>query len=265
MDIGLGISLASASRGAGAGTSYSAEATALFARMTSQPNATRKGLIDNLIASLKSAGIWAKLDVFYMRAAHDAQASLLNWTSSSFTTTLTNLTAGADFTVDRGWLTNGTTSFLDTTFNPRTNGVNYTQNSASFGARNLAVNDNASSGFGAFDGTQGMTIAPKNSANANLRVNNNTLANITCGSSANVFQVSRSASNAYDITINGTVTGGAAASTNTPTSTIKEGAIQSAATRIVQLAWLYAGGDLTQTEETNLRNACATFTTALGF
>ena len=93
------------------GASYEPEATALFARMTVQPDMTRKGLINTLIKSLKTAGVWAKLDVLHVLAAHDAQAARRNWIADLY-----NLTAVAapTFTTDRGYQGDGTSSYLTT-------------------------------------------------------------------------------------------------------------------------------------------------------
>lgn len=102
------------------GISYrfvNSEAAALVARMTTPPVGSRKMLIDTLVGSLKTTGIWAKLDALYIMAAADSQAAKLNWISSSF-----NLTAvsAPTFTVDRGFAGNGTSSYLDTGFDATT-------------------------------------------------------------------------------------------------------------------------------------------------
>lgn len=65
-----------------------AETDALVARMEIAPSAARKKLIDDLIVELKSWGIWQKLDLLYILAAHDAQAARLNWVK--WTGTVTN-------------------------------------------------------------------------------------------------------------------------------------------------------------------------------
>lgn len=111
--------------------SYSAEAEALFARMSVQPDATRKGHADTLIAALKSAGVWAKLDCLYLLAAHDAQAARLNWKGALYDL---SLVATPTFTTDRGYQGNGTSSYLDSGFNPSTApSPLYGLNSASLG------------------------------------------------------------------------------------------------------------------------------------
>lgn len=119
-------------RGAAAGGKsirYSAEATALFGRMTTQPNAARKALIDAIYTAGKQDGWLTKLDGLWIMAAHDAQAARLNWVSTSF-----NLTAVASptFTVDKGYKSDGAAAYLDTNFNPTTaSSPKYLQDSAS--------------------------------------------------------------------------------------------------------------------------------------
>lgn len=87
----------------------SAEATALVARFSTPPTTQRKGQINALIAALKQSGVWSKLEVFYVLAAADSQAALLNWKANA-----SNLTATSSptFAADRGYTGNGTSSYL---------------------------------------------------------------------------------------------------------------------------------------------------------
>jgi hypothetical protein len=57
------------------GPGYSAEAQQFFSRI-SNPDGTRKALYATMIDALVTAGVWAKLDAFYMLAAADAAAAL---------------------------------------------------------------------------------------------------------------------------------------------------------------------------------------------
>lgn len=93
------------------------EAAALVARFATQPTDARKRLIDTLIGSLKTAGVWTKFDAFYMLAAADSQAARQNWIADQY-----NLAAvsGPTFTVDRGYSGDGAASYLATGFNPTT-------------------------------------------------------------------------------------------------------------------------------------------------
>lgn len=117
-------------------------ATALLARMSAAPSDSRKAAIDDLVSDLKRAGIWVKLDGLYVLAAHDAQAARLNWIGGQFD--LSEVSAPS-FTADRGYQGNGTSSYLDTGFNPTTAGGKFSQNDAHIGVWSLTdlTNDTA--------------------------------------------------------------------------------------------------------------------------
>lgn len=89
---------------------YDASAEALFLRMSEQPAPGRRRIISNLIEDLKAAGIWTRLDLLYLFAAHDAQTARLNWKSATG-----NLSeSGAPtFTADRQYTGDATDDFLD--------------------------------------------------------------------------------------------------------------------------------------------------------
>ena len=132
-----------------------AEATALFARMTTAPRTLRQVAIVQCIGALKTAGVWQKLDAFYIFAAADAQASLLNWVSGSYNCTNNSAT----FSADSGYTANGTTGWLDSGFNPTAAASpKFTQDSASFGVWATPPTTNFRAGL--FDGTNGIRITP---------------------------------------------------------------------------------------------------------
>ena len=110
-------------------TDFDTDAQALFDRITTPPTNARKTIINDLIVGLKNDGNWAELDVLVLLAAADSQAALLD---------CKNLQDGAEalapaFVADRGYTSDGVTSYINTQFNPSTQGVQYTQNNASFG------------------------------------------------------------------------------------------------------------------------------------
>lgn len=105
-----------------------AEAETLVAAMTMPPNGARRALIDTFVGALKTAGVWSKIDVMWVLAAHDEQAGRLNWKSpGSFTLTAVN---AVTFTVDRGFAGNGSSSYLDTGWARLINGTGFTQDAA---------------------------------------------------------------------------------------------------------------------------------------
>lgn len=119
--------------GTNASYSFSVEALALFARMTTQPTTTRAILIDTCIRSLISAGVWATLDALWFMAAADAQAAQLNWISNSYTLNPIN---SPTFTVDRGYTGDGARAYLATGANGGSL-AHFSQNSANLFAWQL--------------------------------------------------------------------------------------------------------------------------------
>lgn len=108
-DLNVAITVTDVAEGGG----YEAEADALFARMSVDPGATRKGHINTLIASLKSAGAWSRMTGFYMYAAHDKQTAYLNWVAAN---SITEAGLALTHTVDSRitGLATGNTDFLQT-------------------------------------------------------------------------------------------------------------------------------------------------------
>ncbi|MGV8840689.1 MAG: hypothetical protein ACWA6X_10340 [Bauldia sp.] len=156
-----------------------AEAETLVAAMTVAPNGARKALIDTFVGSLKTAGVWAKLDVMWVLAAHDEQAGRLNWvTPGSFTLTAVNTVT---FTADRGFAGNGTNSYLDTGWDWATNGAQFTQNNAHHSQYSRTSGNNLPS-FGTGSGSSYNNQSRANSgSNARVSINSGTNINSSSG------------------------------------------------------------------------------------
>jgi hypothetical protein len=92
------------------------------------PSAGQQTLQNQLVVDLKSAGIWSKLDTFAVFATDgDSDFALIDWIRLTQYTAVNSPT----FTTNEGFMGNGTSSYVDTNFNPSTSGVNYTLNDAS--------------------------------------------------------------------------------------------------------------------------------------
>lgn len=184
--------------GSGAYVFVNSEAAALVARFTSNPTNSRKYHIDTLVGSLKTAGVWTKLDAFYVMAAHDEQAALLSWNDETY-----NLTVAAGtpvFTADRGVATNGTSSKYTTGFNPLTAAnPKFTQDDAFMCV--WALNLSASGRFGNDRSRAGWTPVPTIYSRANDATTTNTVG-IDAGT--RLFTWSRSAAASYARYTNGT-------------------------------------------------------------
>ena len=110
---------------------YDQDAQLLFQRMTTPPTETRKKLIDRTIKELKAFGIWYRLDRLFVLAAHAQQPALLDWINSTRSATAVN---SPTFTADEGFTGNGTTSYINSNYNPNSEAINYSLNSAVIGA-----------------------------------------------------------------------------------------------------------------------------------
>lgn len=155
-----------------AATTFEDEALTLFAAMTGPPTNARKILCNAVIKALKTSGAWALLDGLYDLAAHDAQAARLNWkTPGTLTASVVN---APTFTADRGYAGNGTSSYVQTGFNPTVGTPQFAQNDALFslwivGAGSPTDTSVPAGGF--FNGTQGVTLTPLNIGNVTARIN----------------------------------------------------------------------------------------------
>jgi hypothetical protein len=139
------------------------EATALGYTL---PSAAVQVKQNNLLKELIAAGIWAKLDVFYL-FAQDGQAEFgtLNWKAPLlYQSTLVN---SPTFTSNKGFAGNGSSSYINTNFNPSTGGVNYVRNNASVVLYMDTINDAGLKFFcGAINGGLTSQLAEDNTANS---------------------------------------------------------------------------------------------------
>jgi hypothetical protein len=107
------------------------------------PSAGQQTLQNQLVLDLKAGGIWSKLDTFAVFATDgDSDFALIDWKRLSDYTGVNSPT----FTINQGFTGNGTSSYIDTNFQP-INGTNYAQNSAHFMVYCYA-NDSASTYYG---------------------------------------------------------------------------------------------------------------------
>jgi len=116
------------------GVAFDTDYQAILSRATTLgytlPSVSQRIKQNALVLSLKAGGIWTKLDVLYI-FANDGGASFgtLNWKAPTLNqSTLVNTPT---FTANQGFTGNGTSSYIDTNFNPSTSGVQYQLNSAS--------------------------------------------------------------------------------------------------------------------------------------
>jgi hypothetical protein len=257
MRIGLGLITR---RRRAAQVAFEAETTALLVRMSVAPDSTRRGQINTLIASLKTAGVWAKLDALYVMAAHDAQAARQNWKQNAFNLTGVN---SPTFTTDRGYRGDGSTSYLDSAFNPTTAGGLFVQDNAHLGL--WALTSDTSSIFDIGNTNARMTLRTSGGAMV-TRLNDATNTSGTVPDSAGYSLLSRSLSASYSRYKNGSaITDAVVASTGMTNAAMTVCGVASAAQFSArQQAVAHWGASLTAAEASALQTALQTYLTAVG-
>jgi hypothetical protein len=101
------------------------------------PSPSQQLLQNQLVVDLKDAGVWSKLDTFAVFATDgDSNFALIDWKRLTQYTGVNSPT----FNVNEGFEGNGTSSYLNTNYNPNTNAVNLSLNSTSMGGYKFARN-----------------------------------------------------------------------------------------------------------------------------
>jgi hypothetical protein len=135
------------------------------------PSAGQQALQNQLVVDLKAAGVWSKLDTFAVFATDgDSDFALIDWIRLSQYTAVNSPT----FTTNEGFNGNGTSSYIDTNYNP-ISGTNYILNNASrimfikSGFDNLFPESSAG----------GVPNSTRNAVDTRQRINQNTVVNST--------------------------------------------------------------------------------------
>jgi hypothetical protein len=132
--VGVGVRVGGFTPVSSGGGGFDADYQAVLNYATTQgytlPSASQQLLQNQLVVDLKNGGIWSKLDTFGVFATDgDSDFALIDWIR------LTDYTAvnSPTFTTDEGFSGDAASSYIDINYNALTNGVNFTQDSASFG------------------------------------------------------------------------------------------------------------------------------------
>jgi hypothetical protein len=248
-----------------AGPTYDTDAAALFAAMSSQPDATRKGHYNTLITSLKTAGVWSKLGLIFIFAAHTSQAALLNLKNPGGTPALAAGSPGPTFTTDRGFTGDATGAYIDTqTLWTAVPGVAQDNAHASCYAHFGNTNSTAAVGLA----SSANVNLGRSSGNLLTRANAATaaIADTAPATAGTHLAWSRSTSGSFDRYVDGAaVTAGAVAS-STPIASNLCGlrANTTYAPSTLSLRAMHAGSALTAGEVSALRSAMQAYMAAVG-
>ena len=172
--IGLGVDWGSVSLNKG-GAALETEYQAILDRATALgytlPSYSQQLLQNQLLASMKSSGVWNKLDVFY-NFANDGSSGFgtLNWKAPALRQC--TFVSTPTFITNQGLQGTGT-SYISSNYNPTLGGPNqYVQNNAS---RYFYLYENGVSANVSFDGTTSTTVNGFRRENAQAhRINQST-------------------------------------------------------------------------------------------
>jgi hypothetical protein len=159
--------------GGGGGGGFDADYQAVLDYATAQgytlPSGGQQTLQNDLVVALKAAGVWSKLDTFANFATDgSSNFALIDWKRLSDYTAINSPT----FTSNEGFTGNGTSSYIDSNYNPNTSGVNYTLNDASISIwNNTFVLNNFISGVSS--NTFNCLRMSTSSANVRINMDNN--------------------------------------------------------------------------------------------
>jgi hypothetical protein len=244
-------------------TGNDAATTALLAAMSVQPNAARITVINNAIVSLKNNGLWTKMGLLYVNAAHDEQAGRLNWVNPG-TSTLTAVNSPT-FTADRGFAGDAVSMYLTT--GVAENAVpNYSQDNAHVGVWSVTAGTLNKNVVGKDVGGTGLIAIQTNNVSGFAVQINGGGSIVGLDAPVNTGHVVGVRNNSTDVV---GYRNGANVITGTKTSSAPDANIVTllrlnSVYADQQMALLHLGTKLTDAEATSLYNIFRTYMTAVG-
>lgn len=163
----------------------------------------RQTIVNTFIVCLKTNSLFTTLDRYWLFAGENTQSALTDMVNLVSATN-----SGATFTANQGYAGDGSSTFVNTNYNPSTNGVNYTQNSAVFGGQDQT---NRTTGgnlvvFGAANGAFNIVsdLVPfSGSSNTSAFTNSAGADSIAATTARGSFIASRTGASAGEIYLNG--------------------------------------------------------------
>jgi hypothetical protein len=256
-------------------------ASANFLARTSGLNGTETTAYQGLICGLVTDGIitgnlsgvagcgTGSFDAFYVFATNSQTTANLNICGTGFTGSISGTVT---FTADQGYVSDGSTGFFNTGFNPSTAGGQMTLNSGSYGLC-IQTSRTASTALvplGGDDGTNFVLYQAKGSIGVTFDLNDAAFASLAESNSQGSWIVTRSSSSLINLSLNGgTLTPQAGTSTALTNANIFILAFNSNGTasdwdNLDQISYAFLGPNFSQTQVTAIYNRLHTFLAALG-
>jgi hypothetical protein len=206
---------------------------------------------NTLLTSMKADGVWAKLDVFYVFAQDgSAEFATLNWKNPSANQSTLSSPTPPTFVTNGGFQGNGVDSYIDTNFNPATQGVQYTLNNASRYFFTHAI-----SGSGRFDGnnlgvgTNSILRASSTFQRINSGASGNLATSFDFTATVNAKSIHRTSST--NVTLFNETTGASTTQTSVAVQSANQFVLRSGTTYAAHTCAAYAMGASMIAENTN--------------
>lgn len=123
---------------------YDSTTRAFINSLTGSYSKTRLDAINTFIVNLKAAGIWTKLDLVWLLCADNETDAAVDMTGNGFSFT----NNGMSFLAAQGYQGDGASAYLLTDYDPSTDAINFSQNSASLGIYSRTDNTTDATDFG---------------------------------------------------------------------------------------------------------------------
>ena len=163
------------------------------------PSEAQKTLQNTLVTDLKTAGVWDKLDLFYVFATDgDSDYATLNWkTPTSFQATKVS---SPTFTTNQGFQGDGSSAYLRTNYIPSTDAVNVTPTSMSAGGyEKIFPTSTYGSIIGVDSGSNDVLTSTKFSGDSFYRINDGQTWRPHSNLGAGFYGLTRSATNSQAV------------------------------------------------------------------
>lgn len=242
------------------------EATALFARFSSQPTDARKLVIDNLFTALKAGALsgtnlLTKLDELHVVAAHDEQAGQRNWIADTGNLTPVN---SPTFTIDRGYSGDAVSQHVSwgVAWNA---GGKFSQNSACLFSWETQEDNGSGFAIGTTSTSVTHLLRGRTGGGISAVINDGTALTSVQASSQGLTLINRSASNSKELYRNATqLTTSTTASTATGIGDTASYLRNNASYSSRRIGAGGKGESLIANEVADLYNALQTYMTAVG-
>jgi hypothetical protein len=187
--LGIGLPVGAA----GPYRSVDPDAAAYAAAMTVAPSAARVALFDALVRALKAGGLWSRLDLFYLLAAHHEQAGRVNLVALGINTCAA--VNSPNFLDDRGFAGDGATSYLSTGLNPSLGSTGFALNDATLFAWSLTDLNTSAGDIGSGAATR---LLGRSGGSLAARANAGTTTSVTVADSLGLYGWTRNAAGGHD-------------------------------------------------------------------